>query len=170
MAVVLAPLVSGEETLHSHKEFRFALFECRGGRPPELDNMGLLGQLGRLVARIHVQGEMYDFEHRPTLDIASFGDDSHDYLLKHGFIPEAIEPAYRSICADLLTNVRACYERAGQTRMLRLHGDFHPGNVLVDGEMHVGQHGLFAARSTVRAGNSHRPSRPLLHSPGFPVR
>ena len=135
---VLAPLVSGDETLHRYKNFRFALFECRGGRPPELDDMDLLAQLGRLVARIHIQGEMSDFEYRPKLDIQSFGVDSKDYLLEHGFIPADIEPAYSSICKDLLVNIEASYERAGNTRMIRLHGDFHPGNVLVSGEqLHI---------------------------------
>jgi len=135
---VLAPLVSADETLHHHNEFRFALFECRGGRPPDLDNLSLLMQLGRLVARIHQIGEMADFEHRPTLDIQSFGYDSQTYLLEHGFIPPDIEPAYISICKDLLANIEACYERAGKPRYIRLHGDFHPGNVLVSGEqLHI---------------------------------
>jgi len=34
----------------------------------------------------------------------------------------------------VLDGVEACYERAGQVRELRTHGDFHPGNVLVVGE------------------------------------
>ena len=34
---VLAPLETDGATLHRHADFRFALFECRGGRPPELE-------------------------------------------------------------------------------------------------------------------------------------
>jgi Ser/Thr protein kinase RdoA (MazF antagonist) len=34
--------------------------------------------------------------------------------------------------------VDACYDRAGDARELRLHGDFHPGNVLVlDQVLHI---------------------------------
>jgi Ser/Thr protein kinase RdoA (MazF antagonist) len=135
---VLAPLESAGETLHHRDEFRFAVFECKPGRAPELDNMNLLTQLGRLVARIHQCGELYEFEHRPLLDIESFGIASRDYLLAENFIPAELEPAYQSICDDLLTNVVACFERAGNTRNIRLHGDFHPGNVLVLGEqLHI---------------------------------
>jgi len=135
---VVPPLEFGDETLMYHDDFRFAVFECRGGRPPELDDKSLLSQVGRLVARIHLQGERYDFEDRPGLDIESFGTQSINYLLQHGFIPEDIEPAYTSTCDTLLTHIKACYERAGATRTLRLHGDFHPGNVLVNNEqLHI---------------------------------
>ena len=135
---VVPPLQAGGETLHRRKGFRFALFECRGGRAPELDNMNLLAQVGRLIARIHLRGETADFNHRPTLDIQSFGIDSINYLLDNDFIPADIEAAYTSTCEDLLAAVTNCFEAAGSTRRLRIHGDFHPGNVLVAGEqLHI---------------------------------
>lgn len=135
---VLAPLVSDGETLHRYKGFRFAVFECRGGRPPELDDLAMLAQLGRLVARIHLVGETAPFEHRPLLDVKTFGTDSRDYLLNHGFIPNDIEAAYTSTCDDLLRGIEDCYERAGRTRNICLHGDFHPGNVLVNNDqLHI---------------------------------
>ena len=60
---------------------------CHGGRTPDLDDMVLLRQLGRLVARIHLHGEVRDFVHRPRLDPASYGEASRDYLLEAGFNP-----------------------------------------------------------------------------------
>lgn len=135
---VVPPLESDGQTLHYYEAFRFALFECRGGRPPELDDLNMLAQLGRLVARIHLHGETAPFEHRPLLDIQTFGKDSRDYLLHNGFIPADIEAAYTSTCKDLLTGIEHCYERAGDTRNICLHGDFHPGNVLVTNEqLHI---------------------------------
>ena len=128
---VLPPLEFDGDTLHHFAGFRFALFDCRGGRAPELDDLELLAQLERLIARIHLRGEDYDFEHRPTLDVQSFGIDSRDYLLKHDFIPADLRAAYTSTCDDLLANIEGCYGRAGASRIIRLHGDFHPGNVLV---------------------------------------
>lgn len=135
---VLAPLETDGETLHHVDDFRFALFTCMGGRAPELDNLDLLLQLGRLIARIHQVGELHEFEDRPWLTPASFGTESQQFLLENEFIPPELEPAYTTTCADLMTAVEACYERAGATRNIRLHGDFHPGNVLAQGEqLHI---------------------------------
>jgi Ser/Thr protein kinase RdoA (MazF antagonist) len=135
---VLAPLATDGETLHQRDDFRFAVFERKGGRAPELDNMGLLLQLGRLVARIHQVGELHEFESRPTLDIQSYGFDSRDYLINEGFIPADLMPAYESLCEVLLNGVQNCYERAGNVRQFRIHGDFHPSNVLAQEEqLHI---------------------------------
>ena len=118
-------------TLHFIGSFRVAVYECRGGRAPDLDNFDLLRQLGRLVARIHLIGETRSFQFRPAIDINSYGVESCEYLLNHGFIPEELIPAYESIAELVLSGIEACYERAGATREIRLHADFHPGNVLV---------------------------------------
>jgi Ser/Thr protein kinase RdoA (MazF antagonist) len=135
---VVAPLAHTGATLHHRGAFRFAVYPNRGGRAPELDDLALLEQLGRFVARIHLIGERARFAHRPTLDLRTHGLDSHDYLLRAGFIPQDLHEAYTSLCEHLFARVRDCYERAGQTRALRIHGDFHPGNVLVlDEQVHI---------------------------------
>jgi Ser/Thr protein kinase RdoA (MazF antagonist) len=135
---VVVPLTISGNTLHHCGPFRVSVSPCRGGRAPELDDHDLLKQVGRLVARIHLQGETADFEHRPAIDIESYGLDAHDYLLEQGFIPEDLGPAYNSIAEHLFANIRACFNRAGAARKIRLHADFHPGNVLVAGEqMHI---------------------------------
>lgn len=135
---VVAPLVQGGQTLHQHGPFRFAVYPCHGGHAPELDRLDLLRQLGRLVARIHLQGATATFRHRATLDLDSWGVASCDYLLDEGFIPEHLVEAYTGICEHLFAGIEGCHERAGPVRQLRLHGDFHPGNVLVQGErLHI---------------------------------
>lgn len=129
---VVAPLeIDGETLLHSG-HFRLAVYPCRGGRAPDLDNYELLNQLGRLVARIHLEGATCSFLHRPRIDIDSYGVTSIDYLLDNDFIPEDNREAYESIVEFVLDGIEACYARAGTTREIRLHADFHPGNVLVD--------------------------------------
>ena len=132
---VVAPVAFGTDTLHQFNNFRFAVYPLRAGRTPELDNLTLLRQIGRLVARIHLHGEIRAFSHRPDLDLASFGEASHSFLLKGGFIPNDLEPAYTSTCEHLFNGIRGCYARAGETRYIRLHADFHPSNVLVADQM-----------------------------------
>ncbi|MEX2123070.1 MAG: serine/threonine protein kinase [Woeseia sp.] len=136
---VVAPLAVNGKTLHHAGPFRVAVAPYRGGRAPELDQPGMLQQLGRLVARMHLQGESGQFEHRPTLDIESYGDDSRDYLLEQHFIPDNLVDVYMGVVADLLDSVYDCFERAGNVREIRLHGDFHPGNVLSssDGQLYI---------------------------------
>ena len=135
---VVPPLVRDGETLHRVGHHRVSVYECRGGRAPDLDNYALQTQLGRLVARIHLEGETQHFEHRPSIDIESYGTASLDYLLQHDFIPEDNREAYESVAALILDGVRDCFMRAGGVRDIRLHGDFHPGNVLVNREqLHI---------------------------------
>lgn len=135
---VVAPLEIIGQTLHTAGPFRFAVFPCRGGRPPELDDFDLLRQLGRFVARIHLIGAIRPFAARPAMDIGSYGTASRDYLLDNEVIPDELRPAYRSVADLVLEGIRACYGRAGNIAELRIHADFHPGNVLVSaGQIHI---------------------------------
>ena len=128
---VVPPMRRSGTTLHHTGHHRVAVYECRGGRAPDLDNFDLQTQLGRLVARIHLEGETRRFDHRPSIDIDSYGSESLEFLLDHDFIPDDNREAYESVAELVLDGVEACYARAGSVREIRLHGDFHPGNVLV---------------------------------------
>ncbi len=128
---VVAPLEIDGRTLHHHGPFRVSVSPCHGGRAPELDNESLLRQIGRFVARIHGIGETAAFRSRPRVDIDSYGHDSVDFLLGEDFIPEEQREVYAGVAGHLLEAVDDAFERAGRYRELRLHGDFHPGNVLV---------------------------------------
>jgi Ser/Thr protein kinase RdoA (MazF antagonist) len=135
---VVAPMNIGGTTLHKIGDFRVAVYPCQGGRAPDLDNFGLLEQLGRFVARIHLVGATATFRHRPGIDIESYGIESMEYVLDHQFIPGELLPAYESVAQNVIDGVEASFERAGDTRQIRIHGDFHPGNVLVAREqLHI---------------------------------
>ena len=128
---VVTPICDAQgETLHHYDRFRFSVYPRCGGYWPELDSEEKYQRIGRLLGRMHALGAARNFEHRPTLTIAEFGDESGRYLLENGFIPPELEPAYRTLHDDLLARIRAGFERAGKFRLLRLHGDFHRGNIL----------------------------------------
>ena len=130
---VVAPLTLPDGgTLASFSGFRFAVYPKRGGRAPELEDRSTLEWIGRLIGRIHVVGALAPFSERPEIDIASFGEESRDYLLAHDFVPVDLAPAWTSTVAQALDGVRRCYDRAGPVRSLRLHGDCHAGNILWD--------------------------------------
>jgi Ser/Thr protein kinase RdoA (MazF antagonist) len=97
-----------------------------------------LQQLGRLIARIHLVGETAEFAARPAVDIDSYGTASCEFLLDNDHISAELRPAYESIADMVLNEVEACYSRAGYVDEFRIHADFHPGNVLVQGEqLHI---------------------------------
>jgi Ser/Thr protein kinase RdoA (MazF antagonist) len=117
-------------TLHCFNGFRYAVFPRHGGRAPELEDSKTLEWMGRFIGRIHAVGALEPYRERPALDAVSFGDEPRDYLLAHGFIPDDLREAYASVVTQALDGVRRCYDRAGDTKLLRLHGDCHAGNVL----------------------------------------
>ena len=128
---VVAPFAFDDEgTLHKSGGFRFAAYPRRSGRAPELEDRDTLEWMGRFIGRIHAVGALTPFVHRPALDIASFGEEPRDWLLAHEFIPRDICEAWTSVVAQALDGVRRSYERAGDVKSLRLHGDCHAGNVL----------------------------------------
>jgi Ser/Thr protein kinase RdoA (MazF antagonist) len=127
---VVAPLARDDITLHTAAGFRFAVYPKCGGRAPELEDRGTLEWIGRFLGRIHAVGARSQFAHRPSLDPDSFGTAPREWLLSHGFIPADLLPAWRSVTSLALDAVRRSYDRAGEVRPLRLHGDCHAGNVL----------------------------------------
>jgi len=127
---VVPALTVHDRTLHRYEGFWFAVFPRRGGRAPELDDPATLEWLGRFLGRIHAVGASDAYQHRPTLDMESFGVEPSSYLLQHDVIPIELREVYRGVVAQALDGVRRCFERAGPVHSLRLHGDCHAGNVL----------------------------------------
>lgn len=127
---VVAPESVKGTTLHHFAGLRFALFRRVGGRAPELGDSHTLEWMGRFLGRIHAVGALAPYRARPTLDIATFGEEPRDWLLAHDFIPPDLLPAWRSTVDQALDEVRRCYDRAGDLARIRLHGDCHGGNVL----------------------------------------
>ncbi len=131
--VVPAMIINGS-TLHTHEGFRFTVYPRQGGRAPELDDSNTLEWIGRFIGRIHAVGALNNFAHRPALDVESFGVEPRNFLLENKFIPIDLLDAWQSVSAQALDGAHRCYERAGEIKILRLHGDCHAGNVLWNNE------------------------------------
>lgn len=127
---IVAPLADDNgQTLRQFEGFRFALFPRRGGRSPELDDPDTQYRLGQFLGRIHALGASRPFVHRPEITPDSFGADSIAFLLEHDFLPPEYLKQYRDLAEDLLRTIRERFAAVPFTS-IRLHGDFHPGNIL----------------------------------------
>jgi Ser/Thr protein kinase RdoA (MazF antagonist) len=136
----IGPLALHGGTLHHFGGFAFSVSPRRGGRAPELDNEEVLEWIGRFLARIHTVGAQRPFVSRPALDLQSFGVDSMEWLLAHDRVPLDVQTAWSDACRkalDMVARHPALTHPLSQTaadgspiRVLRLHGDCHPGNIL----------------------------------------
>ncbi|WP_339896552.1 serine/threonine protein kinase [uncultured Gilvimarinus sp.] len=127
---VVPPIVDDSaQSLFEFQGFRFSLYKRQGGHAPTLDNFDHLLSLGRALGRIHALGQVAPFEHRPTLNTATFAEASFNFLLDNEFIPRSLLEAYTTLGRDLIAR---CHEIFAQVeyKSIRLHGDCHPGNIL----------------------------------------
>lgn len=167
---VVPPLEINDSTLHHALGFRFAVFPKQGGRAPELENPDTLEWMGRFLGRIHAVGALQPFQHRPTLDITSFGEASRDFLLQNNFIPPDLLEPWSSIVAQALDGARAAFDRAGDVTNIRLHGDCHGGNVLWTeaNDVHSSIHSPFALSAAASRSVSNGLERGTLTANGGP--
>jgi Ser/Thr protein kinase RdoA (MazF antagonist) len=124
------PRLIGGRTLHQVDGFRVAVFDRRGGRAPNLDDASVREWLGRFIGRIHAVGARRKFDVRPALNVETFGVEPRVYLLEHDWLPPENREAYAGVSLHALDEVLRAFDRAGDVRAIRLHGDVHEGNVL----------------------------------------
>ncbi len=126
---IVPPIELDGTTLFYKENFRYALYERKGGHAPELDDLDNLYILGRFLGRIHRIGASKRFIHRPAITCAHYGHDSAT-LLKQDFIPGHICDAYDSITSELLRKIDSIYLDSDTSEHIRVHGDCHVGNIL----------------------------------------
>lgn len=131
-----SPSDNGQNTtlLHNYSNqalnYRFSVYPLAGGRPPELDNPEQLEVIGRTLGRLHNVGELSEFHHRGSIDAARLGDESMEVVLHSGFLPPHLESVYEGLVQDSMRVVHQRFADLNQVKQIRLHGDFHPGNIL----------------------------------------
>jgi len=107
-----------------------AVCDRHAGRAPELEDPAALQWLGRFLGRLHAVGARQAFVHRRTMNAATFGHAARQRLLDGGFVPDTELPVWTSGCNAALACVDHAFAQLGAVPHLRLHGDFHPGNIM----------------------------------------
>jgi Ser/Thr protein kinase RdoA (MazF antagonist) len=140
---LVLPDAANGQTLHHFGGFAFCVSPRRGGRAPELDDGEVLEWIGRFLARIHTVGAKQPFVHRPGLNLATFGTEPMQWLLENDKVPLDVQSLWTRKCQNAIDLIAGYAILAGATgpnstknadangiRLLRLHGDCHPGNIL----------------------------------------
>jgi Ser/Thr protein kinase RdoA (MazF antagonist) len=117
-------------SVHQQDGFLFAVYPRCGGRWPDLDSRDQRLQMGRFLGRLHAVGAAGRFRYRERVDSDTLGHSARNFILEQQLVPAYLLDAYASLTTDLLHGVESLFAAAGNTRLIRLHGDCHPGNIL----------------------------------------
>lgn len=121
------------DTLHcvADQQIFFTVFPKVGGRSLDEFSDPQLEKIGRTIARVHLLGARKKFQHRLSLDAASFGKESLEYLLAHDWVPDTIRVRY----TEVVEQICQLAERQLQGYSTqRVHGDLHFGNTIWNGD------------------------------------
>jgi Ser/Thr protein kinase RdoA (MazF antagonist) len=109
--------------------YRVTVSDRHAGRGPELENADVLAWLGRFLGRLHAVGCRTPFTHRRTIG-PGWVVSARERLVRGEHIPEGERAVWLARCDEALRLIEQAFEHAGEVRTLRLHGDFHPGNIM----------------------------------------
>jgi Ser/Thr protein kinase RdoA (MazF antagonist) len=107
---------------------RVAVSARHAGHGPELEDPAVLQWLGRFLGRVHAIGRQSQFAERRSIG-PSWVAAARERLVAGEHIPEAERGPWLRRCDEALAMIEAAFA-ATSCRQLRLHGDFHPGNVM----------------------------------------
>ena len=109
--------------------YRVTVSDRHAGRGPELESPDVLEWLGRFLGRLHAVGHRSAFAHRRTIGPAWVAA-ARERLLRGEYIPAGERDVWLARCDEALALIEQAFASVGALRMLRLHGDFHPGNIM----------------------------------------
>jgi len=126
---VAAPLAINSNYLHHYKQFRFSLFERRGGHAPELDNFDHLDQLGLAIAQIHNVGRNIDLSLRDTITDATRAHWAIDVISNGDWLPPEYRTNWLESAHRIADEIDRAFNRV-KPQLTPTHGDCHVGNIL----------------------------------------
>ncbi len=122
---------SGQSIFKTRDGILLSVFPKVQGRLTDELSLAQAKVLGRYLARLHRLGETFPLQHRPSLDLSTFGDDSLDELEASGLAKGPNAERYLAMADQFLDLADPILlNRRSQT----VHGDCHVGNILWQGE------------------------------------
>jgi Ser/Thr protein kinase RdoA (MazF antagonist) len=109
---------------------RLAVSPRCAGREPELEDDATLLQIGRFLGRLHMVGAARPFAHRHRMQPEADATRARQLLIEGGFVSGDMLPAWSTTSAAAIEAIAAAFASTPPSRLLRLHGDCHLGNVL----------------------------------------
>ena len=117
--------------------YRVTVSDRHAGRGPELEDPDVLEWLGRFLGRLHAVGQRSAFAQRRTIGPAWVAS-ARQRLLRGQHIPDGERDVWLARCDEALALIERAFANVHGMRVLRVHGDFHPGNIMWrDGGPHV---------------------------------
>jgi Ser/Thr protein kinase RdoA (MazF antagonist) len=133
---VLQTVVGSDVTLHGTPPtlahvgpHRLAVSDRHAGRGPELEDPDALEWLGRFLGRLHAAGARQPFAHRRTLG-AAWAATARERILAGPYLPAAERDVWSQRSESAVQLIERTFADVGALPTLRLHGDFHPGNIM----------------------------------------
>lgn len=127
---VVPALNIGGETLHERDGFYFACFPMRSGHALELDNPDQLFRVGQWLGQIHQVGASTQFQRRPGFSLAEPARQALAFFADNPLVPDDIRANYLTTLEHLIALLAPHEASLAAERQIRIHGDFHAGNIL----------------------------------------
>ena len=118
----------GESIFENSDGLFFTIFPKQGGRAADEWTPELLGQMGRLLARLHNTGAARTADHRLKLNLDNFGTQNLALTMEAGFLPIDYKEQYKTVCEKIITESEPLFKGI---KYQRVHGDCHHGNILL---------------------------------------
>jgi Ser/Thr protein kinase RdoA (MazF antagonist) len=127
------PTSLANKTLFEFQGYYFALFKSLSARSLESDNLDHLYEVGVALGKLHQIGNQNSFKTRELLDIETMLSSPIEQLKKSKLVPKFISKKLFSTMDEVERLTTEIFNKTIFTS-LRLHGDCHISNILMDAE------------------------------------